>query len=111
MRYYGRIGFRTTEKRSEDSDVYVPTTTFKTYKGDVPRMMSKWKDSQAGINDDIDISNTISIVADAFLSKNYRHIFCVEFAGEFWDVKSIQILPPRLNITIGGVYTGDEPTP
>lgn len=111
MRYRGRIGFRITEQRSPGSDIYVPKTIFKKYKGDVPRMQSSWAGSQEGANSDLNISHTISIVADPFLSNNYRSIFCVEFAGEFWNVKTIQILPPRMNITIGGVYTGDEPTP
>lgn len=111
MRYSGRIGFKITAPREPGSDIYVPTIVWKKYKGNVPRTMSKWVDSTAGANDNIDMSNTISIVADAFLSHNYCSIFAVEFAGEFWDVKNIQINPPRLEMTIGGVYTGDEPTP
>ena len=102
MRYSGRIGFKITAPREPGSTIYVPTIVWKKYKGNVPRMMSKWT---------IDMSNTISIVADVFLSHNYRSIFAIEFAGEFWNVKNIQINPPRLEMTIGGVYTGDEPTP
>lgn len=111
MRYYGRIGFKVTTPREEGSDIMVPVVTWKYYKGKVPRMMSKWNSSQDGINNNLDISHTISIVADAFLSHNYRSIFAVEFAGEFWDVKNIQIKPPRLELLIGGVYKGNEQTP
>lgn len=111
MRYSGRIGFKVTAPREPGSTIYVPTVIWKKYKGEVPRMLSKWTPSESGINDNIDISHTISIVADPFLSHNYRSIFAVEFADDFWDVKSIEIVPPRLRITIGGVYTGDEPTP
>ena len=109
MRYKGRIGFAITAPREEGSDIYDPTIVWKTYKGDAPRTMVQRRDSTEGVNENIDLSQTISIVMDTFLSRNYLHICAIEFAGEFWNVKNIQIKTPRLELTIGGVYTGDEP--
>lgn len=111
MKYSGRIGFKITAPRDQDSDIYEPTITWVKYKGDCPRVMTKWTDSSEGINSNVDISQTISIVADPFLMNNYLSIFAIEFMGHFWEVKNIQVKYPRLEMSIGGVYTGDEPTP
>lgn len=57
-----------------------------------------------GLNDDITISNRISIIADAFANQNYFNIKYVEYNGAKWKVSSVEINAPRLILTLGGIY-------
>lgn len=55
-------------------------------------------------NDNIRISNNISIVADQFACKNFQHIAYITFNGSKWKVTNVEIAYPRLVLTIGGLY-------
>lgn len=57
-----------------------------------------------GLNEDITISNRISILADAFANQNYFNIKWVEYNGAKWKVSSVEINAPRLVLTLGGIY-------
>lgn len=57
-----------------------------------------------GLNEDITISNRISILADAFANHNYFNIKWVEYNGAKWKVSSVEINAPRLVLTLGGIY-------
>ena len=76
------------------------------YYGDVTRNTSKFQPS-GGVNDDINVSNTISIVADPFANENFQHMRFVEFMGTKWKITNVEVQYPRLLLSIGGVY--DEP--
>lgn len=58
------------------------------------------------VNDDIQVNNRISIVADAFLLSNFLNIKYVEWAGSLWTVTSVTVERPRLILSLGGVYDG-----
>ena len=73
------------------------------YYGDVTRNTSKFQPS-GGVNDDINVSNTISIVADPFANENFQHMRFVEFMGTKWKITNVEVQYPRLLLSIGGVY-------
>lgn len=57
-----------------------------------------------GINDNVNLSNKISILVDTFAMKNFPSILYVELNGAKWKVSSVEPEYPRLILTTGGVY-------
>lgn len=104
-KFYGKIGFDTTEETSPG--VWRQTIVERTYRGDLNKTYSKW-DGADKLNDDINITNNISIVADPFAFENFAHIRYVEFMGEKWKVTSIDASYPRLTLSVGGLYNASE---
>lgn len=104
-KFYGEIGFVTTiEKRP---GVWFPEITERPYKGELVRNIRKLQNT-AQVNDNIDIANDISIIADPFAYNNFHSIRYVKFMGSKWRVTSVEVQYPRLVLIIGGVYNGDE---
>lgn len=63
----------------------------------------------ANVNDDIQITHRISIVADAFALSNFLNIKYVEWAGSLWAVTNVAVERPRLILSLGGIYDGPRP--
>lgn len=102
-RYCGKVGFAIdTEVRP---GVWKNKIVDRTYYGDSFRMSSRLQDS-GNLNDNVTISNEISIVADPFANENFLSIRYAEFMGVKWKVTNIEIQRPRLLMTLGGVYNG-----
>lgn len=103
-KYYGNIGFMETVETAPS--VWTENIVEHPYFGDV---LSNSKRFQAGsdkVNDDIDISNRISIVADPYAYQNFHAIRYVTWMGAKWKVSSVDVEYPRLILSIGGVYNG-----
>lgn len=80
---------------------------FKSYVGDVLKKTWRWERTDQ-LNDDLNISNQISIVADSFMLENLHFIKAVRWMGCCWKVNDIDVQPPRLVISLGGVWNGYE---
>lgn len=78
--------------------------------GDVLKNVKRNENAQT-FNDNINISNRISIVADAYALNHVFALRYVEWCGSRWEVSSVEIERPRLILTIGGVYNGKTPGP
>lgn len=102
-RFHGRIGYEEVVETSPG--VYTPMIVERDYFGDDIVRMSKWEAGE-NLNDDINVQNEISIVADAYAYQNFQNIRYVEYMGAKWKVKSIKVIRPRLTLSIGGVYNG-----
>lgn len=105
-KYYGKILFSISDKT--ESGIYEETIIDRKYKGDVEKNWRRWETGER-LNDNININNTISIVADSFLLNNLGMIRAVEWMGSYWKVSSIELKRPRLILEIGGVYNGPTP--
>lgn len=105
-KYYGKIGYATAEETAPG--VWVNTITERYYSGDVMRRISKWDNGQ-GLNDDMNINNQISIVADPIAYQHVSDMRYIEWLGTLWKITSIEISNPRLILTIGGVWNGETP--
>ena len=103
-KFYGAIGFVVPMETAPD--VYTETPVARYYMGDVIRNVKK-ATSGEGINDNIDVNNQISIVADAFAFAHFFAMRYVEWMGAYWNVQSVEVQSPRLIISIGGVYNGE----
>lgn len=102
-KWYGKIGFAETVKYApgkwEEQIVERP------YYGDV--ISNRWKrQNSEGVNDNINLSNQISIVADPYAQNHCATIVYVEYMGTKWKVTDIDVQFPRLTLTVGGVWNG-----
>lgn len=106
-KYYGRIGYAVCEEDPNRSGVFIDRIVERSYFGDfMKNPMSYWSQG-VGINDNLNVSNRISIVADPFAIENFQHIKYAEFMGALWKVTNVEVERPRLLLTIGGVYNGE----
>lgn len=104
-KYYGKVGFELTEETYPG--VYEPQITEKSYSGDV---ISDYKrvENSGDINDNISINSKFSILADKFAISNLMNIRYVEYMGVRWKVTNVEPTLPRIILTAGGVYNGEQ---
>lgn len=102
-KFYGNVGFvRTVETFA---DVWETIEDPRPYCGDLIRNQRRWENSDS-VNENLTISNEISIVADEFAYENLNAMKWVEFMGTKWKINSVTVDYPRIVLTIGGVYNG-----
>lgn len=113
-KYYGMIGY---EEISElRPGVYLPQIVQFPYTGDLIRNVGQSQQSSESENDDLRLSNEISIVADAYAYDNFGKIKFAEFLGQKWRVTRVEVRHPRLILSLGGLYNDpsfdiDQPSP
>lgn len=100
-KFYGNIGFVTTSE--VEPGIWDEQVITRPYYGDLTRNTSRFQPSD-GVNDNINISNNISIIADPFANENFQHMRYVEFMGAKWKITNVEIQYPRMILTVGGVY-------
>lgn len=105
-KYHGKIGFVTFEETAPSVISEVPVE--REYFGDSLRMSKRWEAS-GHLNDNLQINNQISIVADAYARDNLFAIRYVSWMGARWEVTTAEVQSPRIILTIGGVYNGPTP--
>lgn len=99
-KFYGTVGFVKIVESAQG--VWTEQIVERKYYGNV---ISRTRSLQSnGVNDNINISDEISIVADPFANENYFAIRFVEYMGAKWKVQSISVQFPRLNLSLGGLY-------
>lgn len=104
-KFYGEIGYaETVEKRP---GVWVEEITKRNYFGDLIRNTRRLQSSDS-VNDNIVVSNEISIVADPYAYENFHSMRYVEFMGAKWKITNVEVQHPRLILTMGGLYNGEE---
>ncbi|MCD8159450.1 MAG: hypothetical protein LUD77_11390 [Clostridiales bacterium] len=100
-KFYGNIGYGETAETSPG--VWEEVITERKYFGDVLQFMRRWESGE-GLNDDLNISNKISIVADPFAYEHFHTMRYVEWLGAKWKVSEVEVAYPRLILNVGGVY-------
>lgn len=102
-KYFGTIGFAETIETTPG--VWKEQIKTRQYYGDVIRNSRRLQTSDK-VNDDITISNEISIVSDPYANENFHSIRYAEFMGVKWKVTTVEVNYPRLLLTLGGEYNG-----
>ena len=102
-KYYGAIGY--AERVEMKPGVWKEQITERMYSGDLLRNTSRYQSADK-LNDDINISNDISIIADPYARDNFHLIRYVEFMGTKWKISNVEVQYPRLRLTLGGEYNG-----
>ena len=105
MRYFGKIGFRSTGETIPG--IWEETIEEREYYGEVLRNYRTLHTESHETVDDMRITNQISIVADQFAYNHFQDMIYVEFMGTKWRAQSVEVVTPRLTITLGGEYNGD----
>ena len=100
-KWFGKIGYVVTEET--EPGVWEETVTEREYFGDMTSDRRKRQNS-GEVNDDINLSNVISVVADPFAYQNCSNMAYVEIMGSKWKISDVEVQRPRLILTVGGVY-------
>ena len=103
-KWYGKVGYSETVETSPG--VWTPPDTVREYYGDVIRNTTKWAVNSDSTNDDLTVNSQISIIADPFANNKFHSMKWIEFMGARWKVTSVEPQPPRLLLTLGGVWNG-----
>jgi hypothetical protein len=109
-RFYGEVGYGDSVETPEDSGVWVDVITEFPYQGDVIRNTRQLENTDK-VNDDVIVSNSISIVADQYAIDHFFNIRYVRWAGVPWTVSTVEVRSPRLILNLGSVYNGPLPIP
>lgn len=104
-KYFGKIGFGVTEEIRPG--VSLPKITEGEYYGEIVRN-SRRLENGGKVNDDLNINMILSIVADPFAYQNFHSIKYAEYMGAKWKATSVEPRYPRLILTLGGVYNGED---
>lgn len=107
-RFHGKVGFGITTETSENSGVWDDVVVEHTYRGDVIKNNRRLENSD-GLNDNIIVANSISIVADSFAIEQFLDIKYVRWNGNLWVVTTVTVQRPRLILDLGSVYNGPTP--
>ncbi len=104
-KWFGAIGYGTQVE--ETPGAFQEVIEERKYYGTLIRNIKRTEAGE-GLNDNIDISNELSIVADQFAYQNFHCIRYVEFMGTKWKVKSVSVEFPKLILSFGGVYNAQQ---
>lgn len=103
-RWCGVIGFAEESKETAPS-VYEEGIVERRYYGNIIKNNRKLE-SSGGVNDNISVSNQISVIADPYAQNHFYSIRYVTFCGTKWKVSNVDVDYHRLILTLGGVWNG-----
>ncbi len=104
-KFYGPVGYADTVESAPG--VWVEQITEREYYGELVRNTRRLQSSNA-LNDDINVANEISIVADPFACQNIYRMRYIGYMGAKWKISNVEVAYPRLILTIGGIYNESE---
>ena len=102
-KWFGKIGYAETVETSPG--VWKEKITVRDYYGDLTRNTRRLQSADK-VNDDLNISNELSIVSDPYAINNFHSMRYAEFMGAKWKINTVEVSYPRLILTLGGVYNG-----
>ena len=102
-KFKGAIGYVSQVETAPG--VWEDQVTEKNYRGDVILSQERWQPTE-GVNDNLNLDNSISIIADIYAYANLGHIKYIIWHGQKWKVQSLAINRPRIVLQIGGLYNG-----
>lgn len=101
-KFYGVIGY--AESVETKPGVWEEQITERMYFGELVRNTRKLQTSSGQLNDNVNITNEISIVSDPFAIQNFHTMRYVEYMDTKWKITNVEVQYPRLILTLGGVY-------
>lgn len=100
-KWAGKIGFAISEETKPG--VWVERIVVRNYYGDLMRNTRRLQ-SSGNLNDNVIISNQLSIVADPYANENFHAMRYAEFMGTKWKITSVEVQYPRLILEMGDIY-------
>lgn len=119
-KFFGKVGYSVSEEKTipiipeiengeeveyEGTGIWVDTLSERDYTGDVIREAKNWQTSDKA-NDNLTVTNRVSIVADNFAYENFSAMKYIIWYGVYWKISSVEIQRPRIILILGGVYNG-----
>ena len=104
MKWFGTIGY--ADQVETKPGVWEDEITEREYFGDLTRNTRRLQMTDK-LNDDIEISNEISIVSDPYANENFHSMRYAMYMGTKWKIISVEVQYPRLILSLGGIYNGD----
>lgn len=109
-KFYGKVGY--SEQQETRPGVWEDVIVERNYYGDVLRNTRRLENDSQKLNSDLSVSNTISIVADAYAHEHFFAMKYLVWAGAYWIISDVEVKHPRLELRLGGLYHGEKaPTP
>ena len=100
-KFFGTIGYSISEETAPG--VWMDNIVEHNHYGDVNRSKAQ-DETGTSLNDNLNISNEFSIIADPFAYENFQNMRYIVFMGAKWKITSVEVQYPRLILTVGGVY-------
>lgn len=100
-KWFGAVGYATQTETA--TDVIQEVITTREYYGDLIRRRRNLISADQ-VNDNVTLTEEISIVADPYAYENAQDIRYATVNGVKWKVTGVTIERPRLLLTLGGVY-------
>lgn len=102
-KFCGKIGYAIQEETGPSvwKEKYVEKVIY----GEIMRYTTRNEKGES-INDNLNVSNSIRIVADPFARENFHRMKYLRMRpdGVAWAIKSIDVEPPGLILTLGEEY-------
>lgn len=106
MKFSGKVGFWKDDVEVKPGS-YKSVITEKHYTGDVLNNVRRFQPGENQQNENLNVSNKISIISDLYMQDNWPSIKYVEWKGVKWKATSIDAgAYPRVVIELGGIYNG-----
>lgn len=106
MKFSGKVGFWFNDIETKPG-VFKPEIIEKSYTGDVLKNLRRFQSVENQQNENLRISNRLSIISDLYMKKNWGSVKYVNWNGINWSVVSVDISSyPRIILELGGVYNG-----
>ena len=102
-KFHGMIGF--VETRETSPGVWTEENVEREYYGEIIKNTRRIQVG-SGVNDNVVISNQISVLTDEYLADNIGRIRYVVRFGSKWKVDSVDPDYPRSVLSLGGLYNG-----
>lgn len=106
-KFYAPIGYATQVETIPG--VWEEKMQERFYYGDIIRNTRRLE-SSGHVNDNINISNEFSIVADPYAIQNFHNMRYIVFSGISWKITNVEVKYPRLILSVGGVDTNGQQT-
>lgn len=103
-RWHGKVGYSETVETKPG--VWINQDTVCEYYGDIQRATTRWTGNSNSTNDDLTVNTQISILADQFAIEKFYSMKWIEYLGAKWKITNVDPQPPRLIVTLGGIWNG-----
>lgn len=103
-KWYGVIGYADTVE--VEPGIWEEQVIERPYYGELVRNTRRLQTTDK-VNDDLTISNQISIVSDPYAINNFHAMKYAVLWGTKWKITSVEAQYPRLILEVGGVYNGN----
>ena len=103
-KFKGAVGF--AENVEKEPGIHTEEIVERRYSGDL-LLNNRRLEPSGNINDNINISNQISILGDDYAFHHFYAMRYIVFEGAKWKVSTVDATKrPRLVVTLGGLYNG-----